>query len=74
MVGHIRPGAAAGWLMIEPGSIRVVGDAPDGKQILRDAEHGGPSFLCRAWFSLREVIGQQFIQSPWVMPTCTRRC
>jgi hypothetical protein len=51
MVGHIGPGAAAGWLMIEPGSIRVVGDAPDGKQILRDAEHGGPSFLCRAWYS-----------------------
>ena len=37
--------------MIEPGSIRVVDDAPDGEQVLRDDEHGGPSFLCRAWYS-----------------------
>ena len=51
MVGHLAPGAAGGWLMIEPGSIRVVDDPPDGGQVLRDAEHGGPSFLCRAWHS-----------------------
>lgn len=51
MVGHVPTGAAAGWLLIEPGRIRVVPDPPDGKQVLRDAEHGGPSFLCRAWYS-----------------------
>ena len=51
MVGHLAPGAAGGWLMIEPGGIRVVGDAPEGEQVLRDAAHGGPSFLCRAWYS-----------------------
>ena len=37
--------------MIEPASIRVVDDAPDGEQILHDAEQGGPSFLCRAWYT-----------------------
>lgn len=51
MVGHVAPGAAGGWLMIEPASIRVVDDAPDGGQILHDAEQGGPSFLCRAWYT-----------------------
>jgi hypothetical protein len=51
MVGHVEPGSAGGWLMIQPGSIRVIDDAPDGGQVLRDDEHGGPSFLCRAWFS-----------------------
>lgn len=51
MVGHLAPGAAGGWLMIEPGSIRVVDDAPDGEPTLRDADHGGPSFLCRAWYT-----------------------
>jgi len=51
MVGHLAPGAVGGWLMIEAGSIRVVDGAPDGEPILRDADHGGPSFLCRVWYS-----------------------
>ena len=51
MVGQIGPGAAGGWLLIEAGSIRIVADPPDGKQILRDAEQGGPSFFCRAWYT-----------------------
>jgi hypothetical protein len=51
MVGHLEPGAAGGWLLIEADSIRVVPDPPDGKQILRDADQGGPSFLCRAWYT-----------------------
>ncbi len=51
MVGHVPPGAAGGWLLIEPGAIRVVPDPPDGKQVLRDAEQGGPSFLCRVWYT-----------------------
>ena len=51
MVGHLAPGTTGGWLMIEPERIRIVGDPPDGGQVLRDAAHGGPSFLCRAWHS-----------------------
>lgn len=51
MVGHVAPGAAGGWLLIEAGGIRVVPDPPDGTQILRDAEQGGPSFLCQAWYT-----------------------
>lgn len=49
MVGGIEPGGAGAWLMIQPGAVRVVGDWADGDQVLRDAEHGGPSFYCRAW-------------------------
>jgi hypothetical protein len=37
--------------MIEPGIVRVVDAAPDGEQVLRDAAHAGPSFLCHAWYS-----------------------
>jgi hypothetical protein len=51
MVGRLAPGAAGGWLQIQPGSIRIVGAPPGGDQILRAAEQGGPSFLCRAWYS-----------------------
>ena len=51
MVGHVEPAAAGGWLMIQPGIVRVLGDPPDGNQILRDEDHGGPSFLCRVWYS-----------------------
>lgn len=49
MVRHIEPGGAGEWLLIEPGSVRVVDDGVAGEQVLRDAEHGGPSFYCRAW-------------------------
>ena len=51
MVGRVEPGAAGGWLMIQPGIVRVVGDSLNGAQILRDGEQGGPSFRCRAWYS-----------------------
>jgi len=51
MVGHVEPAPAGGWLMIQPGSARVLGDPPDGHQILRDEDHGGPSFLCQVWYS-----------------------
>lgn len=51
MVGRVEPGSTGAWLMIQPGSIRLVDAAPDGGQVLRDAAHGGPSFLCRAWYS-----------------------
>jgi hypothetical protein len=50
MIEHPEPGPADDvWLMIQPRSVRVVGDWADGEQVLRDAEHGGPSFYCRAW-------------------------
>lgn len=49
MIGHVEPGGEGAWLMIQQGSVRVVGDWADGDQVLRDAEHGGPSFYCRAW-------------------------
>jgi hypothetical protein len=49
MAGEVGPGDRGAWLMIQPGSVRVVGDWADGEQVLRDAEHGGPSFHCRAW-------------------------
>ena len=51
MVGHLAPGAAGGWLLIEADNVRVVPGPPDGNQMLRDAEQGGPSFLCRAWYT-----------------------
>lgn len=49
MVGHVRPGAEAAWLMILTRSVQVVDEPPDGSQVLLDAEHGGPSFYCRTW-------------------------
>jgi len=49
MVGHVEPGGAGAWLMIQAETARVVGDWAGGEQVLRDAEHGGPSFYCRAW-------------------------
>jgi hypothetical protein len=49
MLGHIGPGDGEAWLMIQPGSVRVVGDWADGERVLRDEHHGGPSFYCRAW-------------------------
>lgn len=51
MVGHVAPGAAGGWLLVAPEGIHVVPEPPDGEQVLRDAQHGGPSFLCRAWYT-----------------------
>jgi hypothetical protein len=49
MVGDIEPSGAGAWLMIQPTGVRVVGDWSDGEQVLRDADHCGPSFYCRAW-------------------------
>jgi hypothetical protein len=49
MVDHIQLGDEGAWLMIQPGSIRVVAAAAGGDQVLRDAGQGGPSFYCRAW-------------------------
>jgi hypothetical protein len=49
MVGRIEPGESGAWFMIQPTSVRVVGDWSNGEQVLRDADHGGPSFYCRAW-------------------------
>lgn len=50
MVGSVEPGSAGAWLLVQPKSIRVVDGPPDGGQVLRDAAHGGPSFLCQAWY------------------------
>ena len=49
MMGDLKPGPGDFWLMIQPRSVRVVGDWANGEQVLRDADHGGPSFYCRAW-------------------------
>jgi hypothetical protein len=49
MVGRVEPGDPGAWLMIQPMSVRVVGDWANGEQVLRDADHGGPSFYCEAW-------------------------
>ncbi len=49
MVGHVPPGDAGGWLMVQPERVRVMGDGEGGNQVLRDREHGGPSFYCRVW-------------------------
>ncbi len=47
MVGHVLPGDAGGWLMVQPDRVRVTGDGEGGTQVLLDREHGGPSFSCR---------------------------
>ena len=49
MVGDLTPGPGDFWLMIQPRTVRVVDDWANGEQVLRDADHGGPSFYCRAW-------------------------
>jgi hypothetical protein len=48
MIGHVDVGDTESWLMIQPTSVERVGDWADGEQVLRDADHGGPSFYCRA--------------------------
>lgn len=47
MVGHVDAGEVGGWVTIKQGGVRVDGDSANGDQVLRDAEHGGPSFHCR---------------------------
>ena len=50
LIDDLEPHSGADvWLMIQPESVRVVDDWANGQQGLRDAEHGGPSFYCRAW-------------------------
>lgn len=49
LVERIARGGSGAWLVIAPTSVRVVGDWSDGEQVLRDPDHGGPSFYCRAW-------------------------
>lgn len=49
MVGHVESGDVGGWVTIQPGTVRAVGNGADANQVLRDAEHGGPSFHCRVW-------------------------
>lgn len=49
MMGHVQSGGDGAWLMIQTHGVRVVPDAPEGGQVLLDAEHGGPSFCCRTW-------------------------
>lgn len=49
MIGQVELGDTEAWLMIQPTSVRRVGDWSNGEQVLRDADHGGPSFYCRAW-------------------------
>ena len=47
MIGHLDGGDVGGWVTIRPGDVSVVGDGASVDQVLRDAEHGGPSFRCR---------------------------
>ena len=49
MVGHVAEGETDAWLLIEPARLQVVGDWSNGEQLLRDEDHGGPSFYCRTW-------------------------
>ena len=49
MIGHVDVGNTEAWLMIRPTGVERVGDWSNGEQVLRDADHGGPSFYCRAW-------------------------
>ncbi len=46
MDGHVHPGEAGGWLLIQPDAVRVTGGHAE-VPVLRDPEHGGPSFSCR---------------------------
>jgi hypothetical protein len=49
MTEHIEVGEVEAFLMIQPGSVHVVGDWADGNQVLRDTAHQGPSLYCRVW-------------------------
>lgn len=49
MVGHVGQGASGAWLVVEPTGVRVVGGGTNDKQVLRDADQGGPSYYCRVW-------------------------
>ena len=57
MVGHVEVGDTEVWLMIQPTSVQREGDWSNGEQVLRDADHGGPSSYCRAWHTTGDATG-----------------
>ena len=51
MPEHVQAGNSGAWLLIEPGSIRVMDGMAGDLQQLRDADQGGPFLYCHTWYT-----------------------